>query len=441
MATDLRDELNAIAGDGLGGIEAEARFIWELANDPKAMKKSAHRIGERARAAADKLRALAARPALAGEVAMPKLPKPDRLSTTAYHAFLRGDGGQGTDVYSTAAVQAIQLEAYAAGMAAGGDARAAAAVAQAPNSSESPNSSFRVAKAGVPFAYAADLYPGEADPSPHTMYVLNPGEMIPPGCTALYLGPQQAGVPEGWQLVPRKLDDGMSTAYWRAVVAPENGLLADRTKAQARWDAMLDVAPQPQAAVVKDCLTADEQPQGEGKGEADDIVAAYMTWPDDLRAKLSLHDLRRMSGWAPRPNPADWGIDTSAGRPILVLNGCSVIEAEDARYVLALIQADQHAKPAADAEALSLDSVTAVIRQYGEQCIAVGKDLERAQAFMLAGIRHDAEPLAADVIALAKEREDGYRNREHGDVVNGRVADKLVELARRLAGKGEGNHG
>lgn len=33
-----------------------------------------------------------------------------------------------------------------------------------------------------------------------------------------------------------------------------------------------------------------------------------------------------------------WAIDHSAGRPILVLNGCSVIEAEDAEYVLSLIR-------------------------------------------------------------------------------------------------------
>jgi hypothetical protein len=49
----------------------------------------------------------------------------------------------------------------------------------------------------------------------------------------------------------------------------------------------------------------------------------------------------------------------------------------------------------------------------------------------------DAEALEAELIALAKEREDGYRNREHGDLVNKRVADKLVDLARRLSG-GEG---
>lgn len=28
-----------------------------------------------------------------------------------------------------------------------------------------------------------------------------------------------------------------------------------------------------------------------------DVFAAYKTWPDDIRRKLSLHDLRRMGGW------------------------------------------------------------------------------------------------------------------------------------------------
>lgn len=41
-------------------------------------------------------------------------------------------------------------------------------------------------------------------------------------------------------------------------------------------------------------------------------------------------------------------------------------------------------------------------------------------------------PLAAEVIALADERTAGYAAREHGGVLNGRVADKLVELAARL---------
>ena len=36
-----------------------------------------------------------------------------------------------------------------------------------------------------------------------------------------------------------------------------------------------------------------------------------------------------------------WSIDHSAGRPILMLDGCSVIESEDAEYLLRLIKNDQ----------------------------------------------------------------------------------------------------
>lgn len=49
----------------------------------------------------------------------------------------------------------------------------------------------------------------------------------------------------------------------------------------------------------------------------------------------------------------------------------------------------------------------------------------------------DSEALKAEVIALANEHEEGYRNREHGDVLNARITDKVVEMARRLSGKGE----
>jgi NTP pyrophosphatase (non-canonical NTP hydrolase) len=40
---------------------------------------------------------------------------------------------------------------------------------------------------------------------------------------------------------------------------------------------------------------------------------------------------------------SDWGIDTSAGRPILTYKNCSVIEAEVAEYVLGLIRNEHKA--------------------------------------------------------------------------------------------------
>lgn len=45
----------------------------------------------------------------------------------------------------------------------------------------------------------------------------------------------------------------------------------------------------------------------------DAIVAAYNTWPVDIRAKLSLHDLRRMTGWTPaRQQPAQFQAGVTA---------------------------------------------------------------------------------------------------------------------------------
>lgn len=43
------------------------------------------------------------------------------------------------------------------------------------------------------------------------------------------------------------------------------------------------------------------QPQGNEVTRMDALMAAFNTWPADIRKKLSLHDLRRMTGWAPQP--------------------------------------------------------------------------------------------------------------------------------------------
>ena len=86
-----------------------------------------------------------------------------------------------------------------------------------------------------------------------------------------------------------------------------------------------------------------------GVGPTNDVWEAFKSWPDDIRRKLSCHDLRRMNGWAPKTSPDDWEIDTSTGRPILTYKKCSVIEAEDARYVLSLIRRDsEHPAPAGE---------------------------------------------------------------------------------------------
>ena len=52
-----------------------------------------------------------------------------------------------------------------------------------------------------------------------------------------------------------------------------------------------------------------------------------------------------------------WALDTSTGSEILVKGGCSVIEGEDARYLLRLIAADT-STPAPDAVARLVDADT-----------------------------------------------------------------------------------
>jgi len=125
---------------------------------------------------------------------------------------------------------------------------------------------------------------------------------------------------------------------------------------QGQWEAWQAAQPSPGGqgdvlAIIEEfiqCATLG-RPHGKLIAQAKDYLAArqpvdvfvaYETWPDDLKAKLSVHDLRRMNGWSPRTSAGEWRIDTSAGGPILVYKGCSVIEGEDARYILSLIAKD-----------------------------------------------------------------------------------------------------
>jgi len=87
-----------------------------------------------------------------------------------------------------------------------------------------------------------------------------------------------------------------------------------------------------------------------------DIYEAYKAWPEDIRQKLSLHDLRRINGWVRRPT-GSWAIDTSAGKPILVYENCSVIEDEQARYVLGLIEKDCAHAEGAEVVAFTEDEI------------------------------------------------------------------------------------
>lgn len=114
------------------------------------------------------------------------------------------------------------------------------------------------------------------------------------------------------------------------------------------------------------CATCNPYPGELQQAQPADVWESYKTWPADIRAKLSCHDLRRMSGWAAKSPIADWRIDTSAGGPILVYQNCSVIESEQAQYVLNLIAQDQQAE-LQQAQPVSADEINALpekIRRY-----------------------------------------------------------------------------
>lgn len=75
-------------------------------------------------------------------------------------------------------------------------------------------------------------------------------------------------------------------------------------------------------------LYAQLQPSGDwfdlvrkGPEPTTDIFEAYKTWPEDLRARLSANDLRRMSGWKPQ-SKEDQVTDA--------LEGASIIDAHQA---------------------------------------------------------------------------------------------------------------
>lgn len=63
-------------------------------------------------------------------------------------------------------------------------------------------------------------------------------------------------------------------------------------------------------------------------------------WLGDRICNLVLEN-ERLKSVAGTSEIGDWRIDTSAGRPILVYKNCSVIEDEQARYVLNLIAASK----------------------------------------------------------------------------------------------------
>lgn len=68
-----------------------------------------------------------------------------------------------------------------------------------------------------------------------------------------------------------------------------------------------------------------------------------------------------------------WALDTSAGRPILVYEGCSVIEGEQAEHLLRLIVADAVAAPPAAEASYDKKALNVLLNDFARAC-AFGAD-------------------------------------------------------------------
>lgn len=67
---------------------------------------------------------------------------------------------------------------------------------------------------------------------------------------------------------------------------------------------------------------------------------------------------------APKSNAADWGINMQTGTPILAYKNCSVIESEQAHYVLSLINCAAPPAPAVPDESVNRDNFEKWVADY-----------------------------------------------------------------------------
>ena len=127
-----------------------------------------------------------------------------------------------------------------------------------------------------------------------------------------------------------------------------------------------------------DLALAALQAQGEPVAAKPDIYEAYKTWPADIRAKLSLHDLRRMNGWTPAAKPdavaglvvAGWQY-RRAGSDDAWTNGTEYGNHQqnteaDPEWETRLVYALPHAHPAPQQPA-AVDGAIAWVRLRGSQ--------------------------------------------------------------------------
>jgi hypothetical protein len=106
------------------------------------------------------------------------------------------------------------------------------------------------------------------------------------------------------------LVDRLAAPSKEATPSPQDRAPGEGEIAHIAYDFLLaagsDMDSAPLTKIKEAALSS---PTGEGAVEGgevaamDAIAAAFNTWPDDLRKKLSLHDLRRMTGWQPTARP------------------------------------------------------------------------------------------------------------------------------------------
>lgn len=189
----------------------------------------------------------------------------------------------------------------------------------------------------------------------------------------LYAAPVAApAAPEGFALVPAEVTKAMQDA-WDSAPFNEDSDEEFRNAYRAMLKATPTAAPAPASEAVAQSITIDfkqatellemfgDQPCEitltaypkdehhfeEGFSIAAGLYAHCTDCPEEGSNYLGVPDYDAIpagdSADAPVQQAGGWGINHSAGRPILVHKNCSVIEAEDAEYVLRLIAADRAA--------------------------------------------------------------------------------------------------
>lgn len=165
----------------------------------------------------------------------------------------------------------------------------------------------------------------------------------------------------------------------------------------------------------------------------DAIVAAFNTWPADLRAKLSLHDLRRMTGWTPSSAPV--GVEAiksaiaelDALRNAMFKTYAAAANGADKAKLIRLIESERNAYESH----YSLPKLQAALAQQPAAPLAkiregVGYWKERAAILQQRLDAAEARQPAAEVVVT---RDDD------GEIVRVTQGDRVIAATTHAGGK------